>query len=86
MSVTLAKGFAASGVHCGIKAGEGLDLALVATADGVERFEEPHELGLFTHPEYLEAFRAAGLEGEHDAEGLMGRGLYVGWAPAAGTR
>lgn len=59
---------------------------LVLTADGVERFEEPHELGLFTHEEYLEAFRAAGLEVEHDPEGLMGRGLYVGWPVAAGTR
>ncbi len=34
MSVTRPKGFAASGVHCGIKAGDALDLALVATADG----------------------------------------------------
>ena len=50
---------------------------LVATADGIERFEESHELGLYTHEEYLTAFRSAGFEVEHDAEGLMGRGLYV---------
>jgi SAM-dependent methyltransferase len=59
---------------------------LVLTAEGVERFEEPHELALFTHEEYLSAFGAAGLDVEHDPEGLMGRGLYVGWAPAVGTR
>ena len=34
MSVTRPKGFVANGVHCGIKAGDALDLALVATADG----------------------------------------------------
>jgi SAM-dependent methyltransferase len=59
---------------------------LVLTSEGVERFEEPHELGLFTHDEYVAAFRAAGLEVEHDPDGLMGRGLYIGCAPAAGTR
>lgn len=35
MSVTDAAGFVAGGVACGIKAGGGLDLALVATADGL---------------------------------------------------
>ena len=59
---------------------------LVLTSEGVERFEEPHELGLFTHEEYRSAFRAARLDVEHDPEGLMGRGLYVGCAPAVGTR
>ena len=34
MSVTAAKGFVASGVHCGLKPSGDLDLALVATADG----------------------------------------------------
>jgi SAM-dependent methyltransferase len=51
---------------------------LVATPDGVERFNERHELGLFTVEQHLEAFRAAGLEAEHDPEGPMGRGLYIG--------
>jgi glutamate N-acetyltransferase/amino-acid N-acetyltransferase len=35
MSVTAAKGFVANGVACGIKESGALDLALVATADGV---------------------------------------------------
>ena len=34
MSVTAAKGFVASGVHCGLKPSGDLDLALVATDDG----------------------------------------------------
>jgi len=53
---------------------------LVGTPDGIERFTEHHELGLFTIEQYLEAFRAAGVEVDHDPEGPMGRGLYVGRA------
>jgi SAM-dependent methyltransferase len=51
---------------------------VVGTPEEIDRFEERHELGLFTHEQYLEAFRAAGLSVEHDSEGLMGRGLYLG--------
>ena len=54
---------------------------LVGTPDGVEHFSERHELGLFTVEQQLEAFRAAGLEAEHDPEGPMRRGLYVAVAP-----
>ena len=51
---------------------------LVATRDGVEHFTERHELGLFTHQDYLAAFEAAGLDASFDADGLIGRGLYLG--------
>jgi hypothetical protein len=50
----------------------------VATAQGIERFTELHELGLFTEEEYLQAFREAGLNVLHDLTGLDGRGLYIG--------
>jgi hypothetical protein len=49
----------------------------VAPAEGVEHFTEHHELALFTHAQYHDAFAAAWLVVEHDAEGLMGRGLYL---------
>jgi len=51
---------------------------LVGTPQGVEYFTERHDLGLFTHEEYLEAFRKTGLEVTHDPEGLDRRGLYIG--------
>lgn len=51
---------------------------MVGTPLGIDTFKERHELGLFTHEEYLEAFRKAGLEVTHDPDGLDGRGLYIG--------
>jgi ubiquinone/menaquinone biosynthesis C-methylase UbiE len=54
---------------------------LVGTPEGVDNFEERHELGLFAHEEYLKAFRGAGLEVAYDSEGLFGRGMYLGKDP-----
>lgn len=54
---------------------------LVGTIDGIEYFTEHHELGLFSHADYLHAFRSAGLDVFHDKKGLDGRGLYIGRKP-----
>ena len=51
---------------------------LVGTNTGIEQFTEFHELGLFSHEEYIAAFRSSGLEIFHDKKGLYGRGLYIG--------
>ena len=51
---------------------------LIGTSQGIEHSFEIHELGLFTHQEYMAAFKAAGLNIIHDPEGLDGRGLYIG--------
>jgi hypothetical protein len=53
---------------------------LVGTPEGVEHFTERHELGLFTDEEYRAAFTQADLVVSYDAEGLIGRGLYIGSA------
>jgi SAM-dependent methyltransferase len=50
---------------------------LVGTPEGISYFTERHEIALFTQDQYVDAFREAGLEPEHDEEGLMGRGLFV---------
>ncbi len=51
---------------------------LIGTPKGIEYLVEIHDMGLFTHQEYMEAFKAAGLNVTHDPEGLDGRGLYIG--------
>jgi SAM-dependent methyltransferase len=51
---------------------------LVGTPEGVEHFTEREELGLFTHEEYLQAFRKVGLRSYHDPKALFGYGLYLG--------
>jgi ubiquinone/menaquinone biosynthesis C-methylase UbiE len=55
---------------------------LIGTSKGIEHIAEHHEFGLFSHEEYLDAFRRAGLQVFHDAEGVDGRGLYIGVKPA----
>jgi hypothetical protein len=51
---------------------------LIGTSEGIEHSVEIHELGLFTHKEYMDAFKAAALNVVHDPEGLDGRGIYIG--------
>lgn len=59
---------------------------LLGTPDGVERLREEHQLGWFTHDEYMAAVDAAGLAAEHipghDDNGRpFRRGMYIGMAP-----
>lgn len=51
---------------------------LLGNADGIQHFEELHELGLFTQEEYTQALESAGFTVTYDPVGLMDRGLYVG--------
>lgn len=52
---------------------------LVARAgEPMQHLVETHALALFTEEQYRSAFETAGLEAEHDPEGLMGRGLWIG--------
>lgn len=51
---------------------------LIVTPAGVEHALEPLRLGLFTHDQMRAAFAATGLAIEHDEEGLIGRGLWIG--------
>jgi SAM-dependent methyltransferase len=51
---------------------------LLWTPEGIEHVHEQGETGAFTREEHLAAFRAVGLEVEHDPVGLIGRGLYIG--------
>jgi SAM-dependent methyltransferase len=51
---------------------------VIGRREGVESFVERHELGMFSREEYIGALEAAGLAAEHDGDGLIGRGLYLG--------
>jgi len=55
---------------------------LIGTTNGVEHVIERHELGMFSDDEYRAAFEQASLAADHDPEGLTGRGLWFGVAPA----
>ena len=56
---------------------------LVGTPEGVEYFVEPLHASMFTVQQYIASFQAAGLDAQHDPEGLRGRGLYVAVKPLA---
>jgi SAM-dependent methyltransferase len=51
---------------------------LIGTPAGTKHYVERHELGLFTTEEMRHALTTCGLEVTCDAEGLTGRGLYIG--------
>jgi SAM-dependent methyltransferase len=51
---------------------------LIGTPQGTDYVVERHELGLFTVEEMEAALEEAGLAVSYDADGLTGRGLYVG--------
>ena len=60
---------------------------LVGTPQGVTYFKEREEMGLFTHEEYVKAFKKAGLEVSHLDEELFPNhryGLYIGVRGTAG--
>jgi ubiquinone/menaquinone biosynthesis C-methylase UbiE len=50
---------------------------LRGTAYDIEHYDERIELALFTRDEMTWAHEFAGMEAQYDAEGLMGRGLYI---------
>ena len=51
---------------------------MIGDSNGISKVTEIYEMGWFTHDEYLNAFKKAGLQIEHLEEGLTGRGIYIG--------
>jgi hypothetical protein len=51
---------------------------MIGDSSGISHVTETHEMGWFTHDEYLNAFKFAELDVEHLEEGLTGRGIYIG--------
>jgi SAM-dependent methyltransferase len=60
------------------KVSAGSSHILINSDQGIEHIEEIHHLGLFTEAEYLDALKFAGVEGNFDSEGPIGRGLVIG--------
>lgn len=54
---------------------------MVGRPGSVEKFVEHHQEALHTVDEYMNAFKLAGLDTAYDAEGLIGRGLYIATRP-----
>jgi hypothetical protein len=53
-----------------------------ATAEGVDRFSERHEMGLYTRAEYEAAFERAGATGvTYEPGGFDARGRFVATRP-----
>lgn len=52
---------------------------LRGTPTAIEHYSERLELALFTRDDMTRAFDLAGMQVRYDPEGLMGRGLYIGW-------
>ena len=50
---------------------------LIGSEGGIEHRTETHALALWTVEEMIGFFRGAGLSVHHEAEGLLGRGLYL---------
>ena len=56
---------------------------VIGTPEGIVTYTEEHRTGLFTIDEQTQAFQMAGLSVTHDANGISGRGLFVGVKSAA---
>ena len=50
---------------------------LIAKREGIERFEEDHELALYTVEEMKFCFQEAGMIANYDPQGIFDRGIYV---------
>ena len=46
---------------------------LIGDSSGISRVSETHEMGWFTHLEYISAFKKAGLKTEHIQPGITDR-------------
>ena len=54
---------------------------MIGDSSGISHVTETHEMGWFTHNEYMNALKKADLNTEYIEEGLTGRGIYIGRKP-----